>query len=243
MLAGAAGAVGIIAFVAWELRAPAPMVPIRFFRAPGFAAAITSLLAYLGLFGALFLIGQLLQAGLGATPLHAGLGLLPMTGAMALTAPAAGALSDRVGPRPLLTGALALMTCALTWIAVAAAPGVTHAALVPGLVLVGVGAACLFAPLQVALLRAVSPAEQGQASGTATAVRELGGVLGVAVLAAVFSAHGSTASAAAFLEGFRPALAAAATAAAAAAVVVALALPRRPRPTPHTLEPAPQPAR
>jgi MFS family permease len=176
MLAGAAGAAGIAAFVAWELRAPAPMVPMRFFRAPGFAGAIAaSLLAYFGLFGALFLIGQLLQTGLGATPLHAGLGLLPMTGAMALTAPAAGAVCDRIGPRPLLTGALALKTCALTWVA-ATAPGATYAPLVPGLVLIG--AACLFAPLQVTLLRAVRPAEHGQASGTATAARELGSVLG-----------------------------------------------------------------
>jgi EmrB/QacA subfamily drug resistance transporter len=227
-LVGVAGAIGIAAFVAWELRAPAPMVPMRFFRAPGFAGAVAaSLLAYCALFGALFLVGQLFQTGLGATPLHAGLRLLPMTGAMAVTAPAAGALCDRIGARPLLTGALALMTCALTWVAVAAAPGVTYAALVPGLLLIGVGAACLFAPLQVTVLRAVRPVEQGQASGTATAARELGGVLGVAVLAGIFTAHGSTVTATAFLEGFRPALGAAAIAV-GAATLVALALPRHP---------------
>jgi EmrB/QacA subfamily drug resistance transporter len=239
MLAGVAGAIGIAAFVAWELRAPAPMVPMRCFRAPGFAGAIAvSLLGYFGLFGALFLIGQLLQTGIGASPLHAGLGLLPMTGAMAATAPGAGALCDRIGPRPLLAGALALMTCALAWIAVVAAPGVTFPLLAPGLVLVGMGAACLFAPLQVTLLSAVRPQEQSQASGTATVVRELGGVLGVAVLAGIFTSHGDTATPAAFLDGFRPALAAAAVAA-AAATAVALALPGRPRPTPqHALEPA-----
>jgi hypothetical protein len=92
----------------------------------------------------------------------------------------------------------------------AATAGASYLALLPGLIVVGAGAACLFVPIQATLLGAVEPAHQGQAAGAAVAFRELGGVLGVAVLASVFSAHGSTGSADAFLAVARPALAVAA---------------------------------
>jgi EmrB/QacA subfamily drug resistance transporter len=237
-----AGALGIAGFAVWEHRAPAPMLPLRFFRERAFAAAsVASLLAYFGLLGAIFLISQLLQTGLGATPLEAGLGLLPWTGVVIVTVPAAGALCDRIGPRPLMTGALAIETIALAWLALEAKPGVSYAAFAPALLLAGVGAASLFVPVQAALLAAVRPQEHGQAAGAATAIRELGGVLGVAVLAAVFAAHGSSASPAAFLAGARPALAVAAVAV-AAATLAALALPRRRRAQRPALNPAPQPA-
>ena len=86
----------LVAFIAWERRALAPMLPLSFFRTRAFAAASsTSVLAYSGLFGALFLTGQLLQIGLGASPSQAGLQLLPLTAARIVTAPIAGALSDR----------------------------------------------------------------------------------------------------------------------------------------------------
>src|SRR3954447_10169979 len=113
-----AGLAGLAAFVAWERRAPAPMLPMHFFAARPFAAAsAASVLAYFGLFGALFLIGQLLQVGLGATPLQAGLRLMPMTAIMAVASPAAGALSDRVGPRSLMLWAFAAGAAALAWLA------------------------------------------------------------------------------------------------------------------------------
>jgi MFS family permease len=236
-----AGMLAMAAFAAWERRAPAPMLPLRFFRARAFAAAsLASLLAYFGLLGAIFLIGQLLQSGLGATPLEAGLGLLPWTAVVVVTVPAAGALCDRIGARPVMTGALAIETIAFAWIAVQAEPGVSYTALAPALLLAGVGAASLFMPAQAALLAAVRPQEHGQAAGAATAIRELGGVLGVAVLAAVFAANGSSASPAQFLTGLRPALAVAAVAV-AVAMLAALALPGR-----HAAGgrvPAPQPAR
>jgi EmrB/QacA subfamily drug resistance transporter len=205
-------------FVIWERRASAPMLPPAFFARREFSvAALACVLAYFGLFGSLFEIGQLLQTGRGATPVEAGLELLPMSATMVLVAPLAGAVSARVGARTLMAGALAMASAALALIALAAGSG--YAALVPGLVLVGAGAACLFVPIQATLLGAVPRARQGQAAGAATAFRELGGVLGVAVLASVFTAHGDTASAAGFLAGFRPALAAGALAAGLAGVV------------------------
>jgi hypothetical protein len=222
-----AGLAGLVGFVAWERRAAAPMLPLTFFRAREFSAAsAVSLIAYFGMLGALFLIGQLLQTGLGASPLRAGLGLLAMTGAMAATAPVAGALCDRLGPRQLMTMALSVEVLGLAWLAVAAAPGVTYARLAPGLVLCGIGAGTLFTPVQATLLGAVRPAQQGQAAGAANGLRELGGVLGVSVLGTIFAANGSAASPDAFLAGFRPALIVAALAVGIAAVV-AFRLPGR----------------
>jgi MFS family permease len=97
--------------------------------------------------------------------------------------------------------------------------------MVPPLVLGGAAAAGLFAPIQAALLGAVKPQEQGQASGVAMVIRELGGVIGVAVLGTVFAAHGSTASASDFLAGVRPALLVGAAIAALGALA-AISLPR-----------------
>jgi MFS family permease len=228
----AAGAVVLCCFVTWELRAPAPMLPMRFFAARTFsAAAAGSLLGYFSFIGSLFLLAQLLQIGLSATPVRAGLELLALTFAAVATAPAAGALCDRVGPRPLMVGALALESIGLAWLALVATSGVGYVELAPALVLLGIALASLFTPAQGALLAAVAAHEQGQASGAATVIRELGGVLGVAVLAGVFASAGSAGSAHAFLAGFRPA-AATAAAVAAGGAVVALGLPRARRPAP-----------
>src|SRR5207244_1952072 len=81
----------------------APMLPMRFFRSRVFAAgAMAALAMYAALFGALFLITQLLQAGLGATPLQAGLRTLPMAVMPLLLAPVGGVITDRIGFRPLI---------------------------------------------------------------------------------------------------------------------------------------------
>jgi predicted MFS family arabinose efflux permease len=229
VVAVGAGVLTLCVFVAWERRSRVPMVPIRFFGSRPFAAAsAASALAYFAFLGAFFLVAQLLQVGIGASPVRAGLELLVLTCAAVVTAPFAGAVSDRLGPRPVLLTSLAVETIALAWLGIVAAPGVDYPEIAPALVLAGVAAAGLFAPIQAALLGAVAPQEQGQASGVATVIRELGGVLGVAVLGAVFAAHGSTSSADAFLAGFRPALLAGAAVAACGGLAAAL-LPRAKR--------------
>jgi hypothetical protein len=104
-------------------------------------------------------------------------------------------------------------------------PDVAYVLLVPAMIMMGGGSALFFAPVAAAVLGAVAPHEQGQASGIATVVREIAVVLGVAVLAAVFAAHGDLGSPARFIAGVVPAMWLAA-ALAAAGVLVALALPR-----------------
>ena len=227
VLAGlGAGAAILSGFVAWERHSPSPMVPMRFFRSRSFAAAgAASLLAYLAFFGSFFLVAQLLQIGLGASPLRAGLELLVLSTAVVITAPVAGVLCDRFGPRPVLIVSMILETVALAWLGSVASPGVDYLGIAPALALAGVAAAGLFAPIQAALLTAVKPEEQGQASGVAMVIRELGGVIGVAVLGTVFAAHGSTASPSEFLTGLQPALLIGA-AASAVGVLAAASLPR-----------------
>jgi EmrB/QacA subfamily drug resistance transporter len=223
----ALGALASVAFVLWELRAPSPMLPMRFFRRRAFVAAnVMALLMYAALFGSLFLLTQLLQTGLDATPWEAGLRMLPMVVMPMLLAPVGGVLADRWGSRPLMIVGVGLVAGGLAEIASVVAPGVAYVALVPGMAAMGAGSALFFAPVAATVLGAVAPTEQGQASGVATAVRELAVVVGIAVLASVLARHGDLSSSAGLLAGIGPALWWGA-ALAAAAVPVALALPRR----------------
>ena len=225
-LALGGGVVLLGLFAGWELRAPAPMLSMRFFRSRVFTAgALASLAMYSALFGALFLITQLLQTGLGAAPLQAGLRTLPMAVMPFLLAPAGGYLTDRIGFRPLMICGLAVESIALGWLAAVVRPTVSYGWLVPPLVLAGTGAAVFFAPVASAMLSAVAPQEQGQASGAATAIRELAVVFGVAVLGLVFAGHGGYASRADFVRGFGAAMWLAAGLA-GAGVLAAVALPR-----------------
>jgi EmrB/QacA subfamily drug resistance transporter len=203
----ALGVALLVAFVAWELRAPAPMLPMRFFRSRGFAASNgVSFAMFFGVFGAIFLLSQFFQTAQGYGPLEAGLRTLPWTAMPMLIAPIAGLLSDRIGARPLMVAGLALQSVAMAWLAVVSSPEVAYSSLVLPFILAGTGMSLVFAPSANAVLRSVSQQEAGQASGATNAIRELGGVMGVAVLATVFSAHGSYATPQAFSDGVVAAL-------------------------------------
>ena len=205
------------------------LLPLRLFRSRAFTTAnAVALLFYAALFGGLFLVTQLIQVGLGAAPLDAGLRLLPMAAMPMLLAPVGGALADRFGARPPMVLGVALVAAGAAGLAAGTAPGVTYGALVAPLFLMGAGSGLFFAPVVHAVLGAVPPHEHGTASGVSTTVRELAVVLGVTVLGAVFAAHGDLDSPARTLAGVAPALWFGA-ALAAVAVPVALALPARPR--------------
>ena len=223
------GAILTAAFVLWELRAPAPMLPMRFFRSRAFAAAnLASLFMFFGMFGAIFLLAQFLQTVQGYSPLDAGLRILPWTAMPIFIAPIAGALSDRIGGRPLMATGLALQAIGLGWLAAVSTPTVAYAELVPGFVVSGIGMALFFAPVANVVLSAVLPQEEGQASGANNAIRELGGVFGVAVLASVFSSYGGYESGQAFVDGLVPAVWVGAIVVALGAVA-ALFIPRKRR--------------
>jgi EmrB/QacA subfamily drug resistance transporter len=202
-----AGGALLVAFLAWEARAPEPMLPLRFFRSRGFAAVnVVSLAMYFGVFGSIFLLAQFFQVTQGYSPLEAGLRTLPWTIMPMFIAPIAGLLSDRIGSRPLMATGLALQGGAIAWLASVSTPTVPYGELVVPFVMAGTGMALVFAPAANAVLGAVRPAEAGQASGATNAIRELGGVLGVAVLATVFAHNGSYASPAAYTDGMTSAI-------------------------------------
>ncbi len=238
------GVLLVLAFLAWERRAPAPMLPLRFFRSRGFAASNgVSFAMFFGVFGAIFLLSQFFQTAQGYGPFEAGLRTLPWTAMPMLVAPIAGLLSDRIGPRPLMVTGLALQAVAMAWLSVVASPEVAYSSLVVPFMIAGTGMALVFAPSAAAILNSVRPQEAGQASGATNAIRELGGVMGVAVLASVFSANGSYASPQTFSDGVVAALPVAAVVLAAGAAL-ALFVPRiaRPRRSAVTAATAPEPA-
>ncbi|MDQ3721631.1 MAG: DHA2 family efflux MFS transporter permease subunit [Actinomycetota bacterium] len=214
------GAVLVAAFVWWELRAPAPMLPMRFFCSRAFSATNgASFAMFFGVFGAIFLLSQFFQTAQGYGPLEAGLRTLPWTAMPMLVAPLAGAFSDRIGARPLMAAGLALQAGAIGWLALVCTPQVAYGSLLVPLIMGGTGMALVFAPSANAVLAAVRPEEAGQASGATNAIRELGGVMGVAVLASVFSANGSYVSQQAFNDGLVAALPIGATVLAVGAVM------------------------
>ena len=225
----AVGSLLLVGFVAWELRAREPMLPMQFFRQRTFAAANgASFFMFFGMFGSIFLLAQFFQTAQGYSPLHAGLLVLPWTAAPMIVAPIAGALSDRIGGRPLLATGLALQAAGLAWIAAASSATVPYIDLVGPFILSGIGMGLFFAPVANVVLSAVRPEQQGKASGATNAIREVGGVFGVAVLASVFAHYGGYASAEQFGNGLVVATWIGAAVVGVGALT-ALAIPRRRR--------------
>ena len=203
----AGGAMLLAGFVLWESRTSSPMLPLRFFRDRGFAATNgVSLAMFFGAFGAIFLLAQFFQVAQGYSPLEAGIRTLPWTAMPIFVAPVAGILSDRIGSRPLMAAGLALQAAALAWLAVTTEPDMAYATMVPAFVMAGTGMALVFAPAANAVLSSVRAEEAGQASGATNTIREIGGVLGVAVLSTVFTGAGDFGTPQAYVDGLVPAV-------------------------------------
>ena len=207
LAAFAAGAIALVSFLLWERRTATPMLPPRFFASRSFSLAnLSAMLMSFGMFGAIFLLVQFLQFARLYSPLEAGLAILPWTLAPMFVAPIAGALSDRIGGGLLMGAGLTLQALGLAWIGLVAGTTVEYTALVVPFIISGIGMGLFFAPMANVTLSAVKPQEEGQASGASNAIRELGGVFGVAVLAAMFARQGSYASPQAFVDGMVPAV-------------------------------------
>jgi EmrB/QacA subfamily drug resistance transporter len=202
-----AGALVLAAFVGWELRTEQPMLPMRFFRNRTFTLAnVASLLMYFGMFGSIFLLAQFFQTVQHYSPFQAGLRILPWTAMPIVVAPIAGAFSDRVGGHRLMGLGLGLQAAGLAWLAAVIETGTSYGSVVLPFVLSGAGMALFFAPVANVVLGSVKPEEEGQASGANNAIRELGGVFGVAVLASIFAHQGGYATGATFVSGLHPAV-------------------------------------
>lgn len=208
----ALGVLLLAGFMAWELRAPEPMLPLRLFAHPAFAAAIAAaFLMTAALSGAAFLVSQYFQIARGFSPLSTGVRILPWTATPVFVAPLAGALSDRVGQRlPMALGLLA-QGVGLAWFALLATVSVGSGQFVLPLLVAGIGVSMALATTPTAVLGAVAPADIGKASGVNSTLQRFGSVFGIALVSAIFASNGHLSNPVSFTAGFRPALAAAAS--------------------------------
>ena len=225
-------------FFAWERRAPEPMLPLRLLRVRAFAAGnATAFLMTGSIFAAGFFVAQYFQFARGYSPLATGVRLLPWLATPMLISPVAGALSDRIGRRPVIVTGLLLQAAGFAWVALRASPAAGHLQLVLALLVAGVGISMALPTVPTAVLSAVAPAEMGKASGISNMMQRFGAVFAVAIASSVFAAYGHLGSPASVTAGFRPALAVAAALSLLGAVT-ALAMAARRRQAAAGTEPA-----
>jgi EmrB/QacA subfamily drug resistance transporter len=206
-------------FVGWELRSAEPMLPMRLFRSlPFSAASATGFFMSGSQFSAAFLIAQYFQFALHNSPLQAGLRVLPWTATPLLIAPIAGALSDRLGRRPLMATGMALQATGFLTFASLVGSGVSYWQSIIPLVVAGIGVSMVLPVTPAAVLSAVQPSDMGKASGVNSTLQRFGSAFGVAIVTGVFAATGSLASASTFAAGMQPALASAAALSALGAI-------------------------
>ncbi|WP_062986796.1 MFS transporter [Nocardia anaemiae] len=221
------GAVLLALLIAWELRTPDPMLPLRLFRSRAFRVSNTTVFTFsVGVFGSIFLLAQYFQVVQGLGPLQSGIRTMPWTMAPMVVAPLAGLIVDRVGARNLLTAGQTLLAAALAWMAAVTAVDASYLAFVGPFLLGGIGMGLTFAPGATVVMASAAPEDRAMASGTNSTIREVGVAMGVAVLASVFASHGSYVDPQSFVDGLVPAVWVGAAIVAVGALVSRL-LPRR----------------
>ncbi|HMC05061.1 MAG TPA: MFS transporter, partial [Actinomycetota bacterium] len=195
----AAFAVVVIgSFVAWELHTDHPMLKIQFFRNPRFtAASVGIMLVFFALFGSFFFITQELQFILGYTPLQAGLRLAPIALVMAVAAPTAGRLVERIGNKAMVAMGMGISALGLAYLGTSTA-GSGYGHIFVALLFLGVGIGFAIAPATESIMGSLPVEKAGVGSAMNDTTRQVGGALGVAILGSVFSS--------AYLAGIAPAL-------------------------------------
>jgi len=233
----------LAAFVGWELRAAAPLLPMRLFAHRGFAAGNAAAFAIFGtMFGVVFWFAQYLQTVQHNGSLGAGLRLAPMTVTLSIVAPWAGRRINRIGERNLVATGLAMQAVGAAAVAWVAHERWSYAAMLAPLVILGVGASIAIPAAQSAVVSSAPPAAAGAASGTFNTLRQQGSAFGVAISSAIFASNGDFRPAAAFEDGFVPAIAAIAVLALVGALAATF-IPSRRRPgATLSAEPGAEPA-
>jgi EmrB/QacA subfamily drug resistance transporter len=192
IIATVIGVAGLVAFPIVEIRHPTPLLPLDIFRSGQFTGAnLTTFAVYAALGGALFLLALQLQQSLGYSALTAGVATLPITVLMLLLSSRVGAAAQRTGPRlPMTVGPLV----AAVGLALMAriVPGASYlTAILPSVVIFGLGLSITVAPLTSTVLAAVPETRVGAASGVNNAVARTAGLLAVAILPPVAGVAGA----------------------------------------------------
>jgi EmrB/QacA subfamily drug resistance transporter len=203
----AAGSLLLAAFLAWERRSAQPMVPLRLFASRDFAIGnLTTFFLHGATFAAAFFVTQEFQLARGYSPLATGLRLLPFFATPMIVSPLAGAFSDRIGRRPIMTVGLALQALGYVWLAARGSLGVSWIEVDAALLVAGIGISMALPTVPTIVLDAVAPEEMGKASGINYMAQRFGTVFALAIASAVFAAHGHLGGPPAVTAGFRPAL-------------------------------------
>jgi MFS family permease len=226
----ALGALLLVAFVLYELRAEEPMLDPRLFAQRGFAAGSLSIFVqFFALFGTIFVVLQYVQLVLRYTPLQAGAALAPAAVAMIAIAPRVPRLAERVGMRRVGPVGLVLIACGLT-IAATMGVGASYWTLLAAVLVLGLGMALAAPPATAAIVTSLPDAQQGVASAVNDTAREVGGALGIAVLGSVLADHAGTigphTDPQALIDGYQAALHVGAAVLAAGAALVFARAPR-----------------
>ncbi len=188
-------------FLAWEMRNPHAMMPLRFFRIPAFSAGnAVAFSVSLGMFAMFFFFSIYLQSIHGYTPFQAGYRFLPMTLMIIVTAPNAGRFAQKHGSRIPMTYGLLLTGTGLLLLGLTIKAESSYLYLLPIFVVMGHGMGATMAPMTAAVMNAVGPQRAGLGSAMTNTSREVGGVLGIAVLGAILTTK--------LKDAFVPALAA-----------------------------------
>jgi len=214
----------LFSFVLVEQRRASPMLDLTLFRSRQFATSTGSaLLNYTCVYSVVFVLPFLLIQGRGLDTRQAGLVLTAQPLVMAIVAPASGALSDRIGSRPLAAGGMAILALGLVLLSLLCASG-SLAEIAGALAVVGLGVGAFAAPNNSALMGAAPRHRQGIAAGVLATARNVGMVVGVGISGAVLTSWMARAGggSAGLLPGVQTALAVAAVLAASGAIISAL---------------------
>jgi len=179
-------AILLAAFVAIERRSRAPLVPFSIFRIRTITGAnVVGLLVGASLFSMFFFISLYMQQVLGYSPIHAGLSYLPLAISIILSAGIASQLVTKVGFKPILAAGMALIAIGLIWFSQISVHGSFLADILGPSLFAAVGLGFAFVPVTIAAVSGVADREQGLASGLINTSQQVGGALGLAILAAI----------------------------------------------------------
>jgi EmrB/QacA subfamily drug resistance transporter len=185
-----AGLTLLAVFAWWESRAADPIMKIELFRLRNFwVGNVIAFVVAFGMLGIFFPMTLFLQGVLGMTPIRAGLTMTPMSLMIMVAAPLAGRMTDKIGARWILAGGLSLMTLGIVFIISRINLETDWLSLAPALIVTGLGMGMTFAPMTAAAMREVPPRIAGSASGILNTTRNVGQVLGIAVLGSLLQSQ------------------------------------------------------
>ena len=182
--------VALVGFVWIEQRSPAPVVDFAFFRSRQFlGASAVAFMVTFAMFAMFFFLALYMQNILGYSPLETGVRFLPSTLLVMIAGPVSGKLSDRIGPRWLMTGGLLLIAASMAWQS-RIDTNTGYGYLLPAFMVMGLGIGLVMSPMSAAAMNAVDRTKAGVASGTLSMSRMIGGTFGVAALGALVATVG-----------------------------------------------------